>query len=87
MIDIISLQKDNRLWLYNSNTVASSGEFPLDYRGMSVASPNNYDDIVNIPEYQYLFTRMTDMTITEMDSYNSRLHEGTVRATFEVVID
>ena len=30
LIDIISLQKDNRIWLYNSNTVASSGAFPLD---------------------------------------------------------
>ena len=87
LIDIISLQKDNRIWLYNSNTVASSGAFPLDFRGMAVANPNNYDDIVDTEEYRYLFARMTDMTVSEMNSYNSRLQEGTVRATFEVVMD
>jgi len=27
------------------------------------------------------------MSITEMESYDARLHEGTVRATLEVVLD
>ncbi len=87
LVDIVSLQKDSQVWLYNSNTVASSGAFPLDFRGMTIANPNNYDDIVTDENYRYLLARMVDMNVTEMQSYNSRLHEATVRATFEVVID
>ena len=54
---------------------------------MTVANPNNYDDIVTDEDYRYLLARMVDMNVTEMQSYNSRLHEATIRATFEVVID
>jgi len=87
LVDILSFQKDSQIWLFNSNTVAESGVYPLDYRGMVVSSPKNYDDIVETPQYRYLLARLTDVVITEMDSYTQRLHEGTVRATFEVVLD
>jgi hypothetical protein len=86
LVDVISLQKDDQIWLYNSNTVASSGDYPLDYRGMRVTSPKNYNDIVENTGYRYKSARITEMSIGEMQSYNSRLHEGTVRATFEVVL-
>jgi len=85
LIDIISIQKDNTLMLYDSNKLAESGVFPLDYRGMPVASPINYSGLVNNPGYQYQSARITDMGVSEMDSYNSRLYEGTVRASFEVI--
>jgi len=87
LLDIVSLQKDEQVWLYNSNTVASSGAFPLDYRGMAVANPNNYDDIVENTSYRYLLAKIADISVSEMESYNSRLHEATVRATFEVIMD
>ena len=87
LIDILSFQKDNQIWLFNSNTLSDSGVYPLDYRGMKTESPLNYNDVVENPNYRYLLCRITDMAITEMESYNSRLHEGTVRATFEVVLD
>jgi hypothetical protein len=87
LVDILSLQKDSQIWLFNSNTVAESGKYPLDYKGMVVPSPKNYDDIVETPQYRYLLARITDVVTTEMESYTQRLHEGTVRATFEVVLD
>lgn len=87
LVDILSLQKDSQLWLFNSNTLVSSGVYPLDYRGMRVTSPLNYDDIVNTAEYRYISARLIDMSITEMESHDARLHEGTVRATLEVVLD
>jgi len=86
LVDILSYQKDESLWLYDSNTVAASGKFPLDYRGMTVSSPKNYNDIVSDPDYRYKLARMTNVAVSEMQSYNSRLHEGTVRGTFEVVL-
>lgn len=85
LVDIISIQKDNTLMLYDSDKLADAGAFPLDYRGMVVDASNNYSGIVNTPSYQYTSARITDMAVTEMESYNSRLYEGTVRATFEVI--
>ena len=71
--------------LYDSDKLASAGAFPLDYRGSVVNSGNNYSGIVNNTAYQYTSARITSMGITEMESYNSRLYEGTVRAGFEVI--
>ena len=71
--------------LYDSNKIADSGAYPLDFRGMVVAPQNNYSGLVTNSAYQYRSARVTDMGVTEMESYNSVLHEGTVRATFEVI--
>ena len=87
LVDILSYQIDSQLWLFKTDTLIGSGAYPLDYRGMKVSSPLNYDDVVNTPQYRYLLARMTNMSITEMESYDARLHEGTVRATLEVVLD
>tara|TARA_R100000808_G_scaffold23947_1_gene53961 strand:- start:7992 stop:8954 length:963 start_codon:yes stop_codon:yes gene_type:complete len=85
LVDILSIQKDNNLMLYDSDKLADAGAFPLDHRGMVVNPSNNYSGIVNTKNYQYTSARITDMAVTEMESYNSRLYEGTVRGTFEVV--
>ena len=85
LVDIISFQKDKTLMLYDSDKLADSGAFPLDYRGMTVNPTNNYSGIVNTPAYQFTSARITSMGVTEMESYNSRLYEGTVRASFEVI--
>lgn len=86
LVDIISIQKDNTLMLYDSNKLADSGAYPLDFRGMVIAPENNYSGLVTTPGYQYTSARITDMGVTEMESYNSRLYEGTVRASFEVIL-
>jgi hypothetical protein len=85
LVDILSIQKDNTLMLYDSNKIADSGAYPLDFRGMVVAPQNNYSGLVNNTAYQFTSARITDMGVTEMESYNSVLHEGTVRAGFEVI--
>ena len=87
LVDILSYQIDSQLWLFKTDTLIGSGAYPLDYRGMKVSSPLNYNDVVNTPQYRYLLAKMTNMSITEMESYDARLHEGTVRATLEVVLD
>lgn len=86
LVDIISLQKDKTLMLYDSDKLADANAFPLDFRGMVVNATNNYSGIVNNTAYQYTTARITDMGVTEMESYNSRLYEGTVRASFEVIL-
>jgi hypothetical protein len=71
--------------LYDSNKLADAEAFPLDYRGSVINSGNNYSGIVNNSAYQYTSARITNVAVTEMESYNSRLYEGTVRASFEAI--
>ena len=85
LVDIISVQKDKTLMLYDSDKLADAGAFPLDYRGMAISPQYNYSGIVNTSDYQFTSARITDIGVTEMESYNSRLYEGTVRASFEVI--
>lgn len=85
IVDILSIQKDKTLMLYDSDKLATAEAFPLDYRGMVVDASKNYSGIVNNTDYQYTTARITDVAVTEMESYNSRLYEGTVRASFEVI--
>ena len=86
LVDIISLQKDQPLMLYDTDKVISGSGYPLDYRGMVVAPSSTYESIVYDKNYQFTQCRITDMSVSEMESYNSRLHEGTVRASFEVIL-
>ena len=72
--------------LYNTNKIIENNVFPLDYRGMLVNSTGNYYNFINDPQYQFTSSRIINMGITEMDSYNQRLPEGTVRASFEVIL-
>lgn len=84
LVDIISLEKDRTIWLYDNNQVASSTGYPLDHRGMRVTDPLMYPYLVD--NYRYKMARYYNMAVTEMDSPNSRLHRATVRATFEIVM-
>lgn len=85
LIDVVSLQKDKTLQLYDTDKIAEANVFPLDFRGMVVSTTSTYDALVNDGAYQFKTCRIIDMGITEMESYNTRLYEGTVRASLELV--
>jgi len=84
LVDVISLEKDRTIWLYDNNQVASVTGYPLDHRGMRVSNPLMYPYLVD--NYRYKMARFFNMAVTEMESPNSRLHRATVRATFEIVM-
>jgi len=84
LIDAISLEKDRTIWLYDNNSIAGITGYPLDERGMRVASPLMYPDFVT--DHRFKRARYYNMTVTELSSPNSRLYKGTARATFEVVM-
>ena len=86
LVDVISLQKDKTLMLYDTDKIAGGDVFPLDYRGMSVSPSSTYSALVNDPNYQFTNCRIAGMVVTEMESYNTRLYEGTVRASLEIIL-
>ena len=84
LVDIISLEKDRSIWLYDNNLVASATGYPLDYRGMLLPDAPMYPKLVNA--YRFKMARFYGINVTEMQSPTARLHRGTVRATFEIVM-
>ena len=60
--------------------------FPLDFRGMVVSTTSTYDALVNDEAYKFRTARVLNMNITEMESYNINLHEGSVRASLELIL-
>lgn len=84
LVDILSLEKDRSIWLYDNNKVASATGYPLDYRGMVLPNAPMYPKLVE--SYRFKMARFYGMNVTEMQSPTARLHRGTVRTTFEIVM-
>jgi hypothetical protein len=84
LVGILQVQNDKGVWLFDSDVVAASSVFPLDYRGERV-NGNVYPDIVSDTTYQYKKCRFRQSTVTEVGVWNPKLYEGTVRTTCELV--
>lgn len=81
MVDIISLQNDKTIHLFNSNTINSSGDFPLDYNGSPVPSALRYPELLN--KYPGGKLRLTNARIEQMIMAKSDVFGGIVRMTTE----
>lgn len=55
--DILADQKDKTIFMFDSNKIADSGVYPLDYRGMKRSQAINYPEMVS--ETGYLWNKLT----------------------------
>lgn len=85
LMDIINLQVDKSLWLFNTNTMAEVTGYPLDYRGMLVGS-GMYPNFISETGYRYATCRLADSTITDVRQLHPNLHMAVVRTTTETII-
>ncbi len=83
LIDIISLQNEKTIHMFNSNAIANSGSFPLDYRGIPVSGALRYPDLIN--NYYANSIRLKNSNVQEMIALNSNLYAGIVRLTAETI--
>ena len=81
LVDIVSLQNDKTINLFNSNTINASGDFPLDYKGAPVPSALAYPDLVW--KYNGGKLRLTKSSVQEMVMVNTNIFGGIVRMTTE----
>jgi hypothetical protein len=84
LVDIISLEKDRTIWLYDNNKILSGDLSPLDYKGSVVSNPIMYPDFVD--NYRYKRARFYNMGVSETERISSRLYTAEVRATLEIVM-
>jgi len=83
LVDIVSLQADNNVTLLDSNKIASSGAFPLDYQGYPVSGALRYPDLKS--GYRDGNINILDPRVQGMEMLNSSLFGGIVRITTEVI--
>jgi hypothetical protein len=83
LVDIISLQNDKNIYVFNSNTLANSGAFPLDYRGFPVSGAMRYPDLI----YNYYggTIRLKNSLVQNMELFNSNFFAGIVRITLDTI--
>jgi len=85
IVDIIRLQEDRNMWLYNTNNVIKSGLYPLNYNGSKNLTGQNYYNIINNDNLRWLKSRITDINISEINFVNIRMYGSVVRVSNEII--
>lgn len=83
LIDIISLQNDKTIYMFDSNRIAQSGSFPLDYRGFPVSGAMRYPELIE--NFYRGSLRLKNSTVQKMQLVNSNFYAGIVRMTLETI--
>jgi hypothetical protein len=83
--DIIRLQEDRVIWLYNTDAIIKSGIFMLNYNGSKNITGQNYDTIINNPEYRWIRCQMKDINISDINFTNIRMYGTVIRITNEII--
>jgi hypothetical protein len=88
LLDYFRNQKHKTIYLYKSDDVINSGDFPLDYRGMRVGS-KMYPDLVESSEsggYRWKRFFIENANISMTESWHPGLFEGSVTWNTEVIL-
>jgi len=83
LLDILRLQQDVTLQLFDTNLIAQNDNYPLTYDGDIKNNPLMYPDIIQTYPWRKCFIK--NISLFEIDSPNPNLHQGMVRATLEVI--
>jgi hypothetical protein len=82
LVDIVSLQNDKTIYMFDSNRLANSGAFPLNYNGFPVSGALRYPDLLE--NYYRSRVRLKNSSVQSMKSINS-FYAGIVRLTLETI--
>jgi len=83
LLDILRLQHDSKINLYDLNKSAENDVLPLDYRGYINPNGQIYTDI--LANYYWAGVYFKNTTLSEVQSINIGLYEGLVRSTVEII--
>lgn len=83
MLDILRLQQDGFLFLFDTNKLAQDERYPLDHNGDIIDNYLNYPDIVQ--NYKWRKCWIKNVNLFEMDSIHPNLYQGAARLTTEII--
>jgi hypothetical protein len=85
--DILRLQKEGTIHMYDLNKVVDSGVYPLDYRGSINPSGSYYHELsAENSDYFWNNTFIKDVNIMDMESRNKNIYWCTIRLTTETLV-
>jgi hypothetical protein len=84
LCDIIALEENQTIWLFNSDDLVGGTDWPLDYRGAKNSAGLIYPNLIEA--HKWLRTRFDKTYVSEMQSITPDLHLGTVRLTTQTII-
>jgi hypothetical protein len=83
--DILRLQEDRHIWLFDTNKVIKDKVYQLNLDGSLNASGINYNDLVKNPRYRWKISRISKVDISNITFYHMNLFGSTVRITHEII--
>lgn len=83
LLDILRLQQDITLQLFDTNLLAQNDNYPLDYNGDIKNGALMYPTIVDT--YPWRKCLIKNISLFEIDSPNPNFHQGMARATLEII--
>jgi hypothetical protein len=83
LLDILRLQQDSVIWLYNTNSLAQDDNYPLNYMGNLKENALMYPNIIE--QYRWRKCWIKNVNLFDNDSPHPNLYRGMVRATLEII--
>lgn len=83
LLDIIRLQQDATIALFDNNLISKNDRFPLDYNGDINPSGLNYPNL--LCNYLYRKCWIKNIVFFEIDSIHHNFHQGQARVTLEII--
>lgn len=84
LMDILLLQKDKTISLYDVNKVIKNNVFPLNYKGQINPSGLNYYQIISNNQYYQHKATIKNSIISEINNFSSSLFNGIIRWSVEI---
>lgn len=85
LMDIVNLQTDRKIFLFDTNAIMTDGAFPLNYQG-ELVNLNTYENLVSVTGYRWKTCLMDNSTITNINQIHPSLYTAVVRTTMSVIV-
>jgi hypothetical protein len=86
LIDILRLQEDKVLLLYDLNKIVDNNGYPFNFDGTLNTDRIQYDTLISNSSYVWNTCRLENMVVSEVESINADLFEANIRTTAEIII-
>lgn len=87
LIDILRLQQDKVIWLYDTNEVIKNNVYPYNIDGTLNSGRLTYKELLDSEDYRLNKCILKDIYASDVESFSPFLSESSVRLTLEVIFE
>lgn len=85
LIDILRLQQDKVINMYDTNTVIKNGVYPYNIDGSLNSNRLRYDELLSDTQYLNYKAMIKDVFASDVESFSPFLSESSVRLSLEII--